>query len=172
LLPCEVTVLAETDPLCGERLAALGFRRRAGRLYLVVLLPDGTPGTIAADACDIFGKRTEVVPSTALSVDGVRRLRRLVQLHGPVVASQGRQQTRPRPWKVVRHDPGVDPFHRLVWVYSSHTTELAAIRGRDRVKAAMVRAAGHEMAARWTWSVVNDPVSALVNTDSAGELGS
>jgi len=166
-----VTVLAETDPLCGERLAALGFRRRGGRLLLVVLLPDGTPGTIAADACDIFGKRPEVGPPTALSVDGVRRLRHLVQLHGPA-ATPRRQQTRPRPWKVVRHDPGVDPFHRLVWVYSSHTTELAASRARDRVKAAMVRAAGHEMAARWTWSVVNDPASVLVNTNSAGELGS
>ena len=62
-----------------------------------------------------------------------------------------------------RHDHGVDPFDRLIWVYSSHTTELAARRARDRVRAVMVRASGYEVAARSTWSVVRDPVGSLVN---------
>ena len=69
-------------PLCGERLRALSFRRRQGVLRLVVVLPDGTPGMVAADATDVFGDAGTVVAGvvTTLSVAGVRRLRsRLVR---------------------------------------------------------------------------------------------
>jgi hypothetical protein len=41
---------------------------------------------------------------------------------------------RPRPWKVVRHRTGVDPFHQILELYSSHSTEQAALRARDRVR--------------------------------------
>ena len=41
-------------PLFGELLAALAFRRFAGVLHLVVELPDGSPGTIRADATDVL----------------------------------------------------------------------------------------------------------------------
>jgi hypothetical protein len=77
MLPCDITVIDEGHPLCGERLRALSFRRRQGVLRLVVVLPDGTPGMVAADATDVFGDAgtsASRLPTT-LSVDGVRRLR-------------------------------------------------------------------------------------------------
>ena len=82
VLPCEITVIDAAHPLCGERLRALSFRRRQGVLRLVVVLPDGTPGMVTADATDVFGDAGTVVPgvATTLSVEGVRRLRsRLTQ---------------------------------------------------------------------------------------------
>jgi hypothetical protein len=76
VLPCEITVIDCAHPLCGERLRALSFRRRQGVLRLVVVLPDGTPGMVAADATDVFGGEGVVARlATTLSVDGVRRLR-------------------------------------------------------------------------------------------------
>jgi hypothetical protein len=80
VLPCEITVIDEAHPLRGERLRALSFRRRQGVLRLVVVLPDGTPGMVAADATDVFGDAGTVVAgvATTLSVDGVRRLRSLL----------------------------------------------------------------------------------------------
>ena len=41
-------------PLFGELLACSGFKRRNGVLLLVVELPDGSPGTVRADATDVF----------------------------------------------------------------------------------------------------------------------
>jgi len=63
--------------LYGEQLRALSFRRRQGVLRLVVVLPDGTPGMVAADATDVFGSDAAVLAglATTLSVEGVRRLR-------------------------------------------------------------------------------------------------
>jgi len=47
-------------------------------VFLVVELPDGSPGTIRADATDVLGEEP-VEPSVAvLDVDGLRSLRRLV----------------------------------------------------------------------------------------------
>lgn len=163
LLPCDVLVVAETHPLRGERLAALSFRRKRGELLLVVVLPDGTPGMIGAAATDVFGARPEPERGpTPLSVEGVRILRVLIETH----RARMRARQRPRPWKVVRHKHGVDPFHRAVCVYSAHTTESAARRARDREKAAMVRAAGYEVAAAWEWSVVQDPAGLLAVTSA------
>jgi hypothetical protein len=83
VLPCEVRVTAETHPLFWRLLAASSFKRLSGVLYLVVVLPDGTPGTISAAATSVFGD----VPApqalgTVLSVEGVRRLRRLLVAAG------------------------------------------------------------------------------------------
>ena len=77
MLPLDVTVIDEGHPLLGERLRALSFRRRQGVLRLVVVLPDGTPGMVAADATDVFGDAGTSASRlpTILSVDGVRRLR-------------------------------------------------------------------------------------------------
>ena len=77
MLPCDVTVIDEGHPLLRERLRALSFRRRQGVLRLVVVLPDGTPGMVAADATDVFGDAGTSASRlpTILSVDGVRRLR-------------------------------------------------------------------------------------------------
>jgi len=77
VLPCGITVTDCAHPLYGEQLRALSFRRRQGVLKLVVVLPDGTPGMVAADATDVFGSDAAVVAGleTTLSVEGVRRLR-------------------------------------------------------------------------------------------------
>ncbi|VBA48415.1 hypothetical protein [Mycobacterium pseudokansasii] len=77
VLPCEITVTDRAHPLYGEQLRALSFRRRQGVLRLVVVLPDGTPGMVAADATDVFGSDAAVLAglATTLSVEGVRRLR-------------------------------------------------------------------------------------------------
>jgi hypothetical protein len=125
----------------------------------VVVLPDGTPGMIAVEATDVFGEPVirEGVP-TIVSVEGARRLRALIEVHREKVA--GRR--RPRPWKVVMHRRGIDPFHRALRVYSSHTVETAARRALSHEKAAMIRTSGYEAAARFDWSVVHDPAGLLV----------
>jgi hypothetical protein len=78
VLPCEVGVVDEAHPLCGERLKAVSFQRRRGALRLVVVLPDGTPGMVLASATDVFGfpdSEALTRAATTLSVEGVRRLR-------------------------------------------------------------------------------------------------
>jgi hypothetical protein len=54
VLPCRVQVTASMHPLFGELLAATGFKRWNGVPLLVVTRPDGSRGTIRADATDIF----------------------------------------------------------------------------------------------------------------------
>jgi len=78
MLPTEVRVTRETHPLFGRLLAANGFKRLRGTLYLVVTLPDRSVGTIAADATDIFSDQIGEVNGTVLSVEGFRRLRVIV----------------------------------------------------------------------------------------------
>jgi hypothetical protein len=63
-----VRVTAGTHPLFGELLEAPGFKRWNGVLLLVVTLPDGSPGTIRADATDVFA--TDPVEPTRLVLDG------------------------------------------------------------------------------------------------------
>ena len=162
VLPCDVDVVDETHPLCGERLKAMSFRRRRGELRLVVVLPDGTPGMVAANATDVFGAGG-VLPApltTTLTVEGVRSLRTQVERSsGSARPSSGRA----KPWKVVRHRHGVDPFDRLEWVYSAHTTERAAQRARDQARAVLARSSGEAEARRWAWSVLDDPAELLSN---------
>ena len=55
LLPCEVRVTSTVHPLFGRLLPATGFKRCDGSLFLVVGLPDGSPGTIPVSATDILG---------------------------------------------------------------------------------------------------------------------
>ena len=59
---------AATHPLFGELLEASGFKRWRGVLLLVVVLPDGSPGTIRADATDVFA--TNPAESTGFVLDG------------------------------------------------------------------------------------------------------
>ena len=47
-------------------------------LMLVIELPDGSPGTIAADATDVLAFDAAAGPVVVLDTDGVRRLRALV----------------------------------------------------------------------------------------------
>ncbi len=69
---------ATTHPLFGELLAASDFRRLDGVLHLVVTLPDGSPGTIRAEATDVLGARPEGAAGTVLDIEGLLSLRRLV----------------------------------------------------------------------------------------------
>ena len=75
VLPCEVRVTARSHPLFGECWHASGFKRWNGVLLLVVELPDGSPGTVRADATDVFAARGAVEPTgLVLDGDGVQAL--------------------------------------------------------------------------------------------------
>ncbi len=70
-------------PLFGQVLVASGFKRWNGSLLLVVVLPDGSPGTVPAEVTDVLGGVATETTVSVLSVDGVRRLRGLVDALGP-----------------------------------------------------------------------------------------
>ena len=76
-MPDEVTVTHAFHPLCGQRLAVEGRRRVGGVACLIVRLPDGTPGTVEVRATSA-GVASERSRGALLSVEGVRRLRRLL----------------------------------------------------------------------------------------------
>jgi hypothetical protein len=78
VLPCDVRVVAGTHPLFGRLLAARSFKRWNGVLLLVVDLPDGSPGTIRADATDVFGVGGPEGAAAVLDAAGLRELHRLV----------------------------------------------------------------------------------------------
>ena len=78
MLPCEVRVTSPTHPLSGRLVAARSFKRLGGELLLVVVLPDGSPGTVRADATDVLGAGSSDGAGTVLDVAGLRRLRTLV----------------------------------------------------------------------------------------------
>jgi hypothetical protein len=78
-LPYEVRVTAATHPLFGQLLAARDFRRVEGVVFLVVELPDGSPGTIRADATDVLGVGAVESVVTVLDVNGLRALNHLVR---------------------------------------------------------------------------------------------
>jgi len=77
VLPCDVRVTASSHPLFGRLLAARGFKRLDGVVFLVVQLPDGSPGTIRVDATDVLGKVAETA-SAVFDVDGLQALHELV----------------------------------------------------------------------------------------------
>jgi hypothetical protein len=90
VLPCEVRVTSSLHPLFGRVLEASGFKRWDGVLLLVVVLPDGSPGTVAADATDVLGVMAPEPTLAVLSVEGVRRLRVLVGGRGAVARRSGK----------------------------------------------------------------------------------
>ena len=94
MLPTEVRVTATTHPLFGRVVPASGFKRRSGVLLLVVTLPDGTPGTIRADATDILSESSGEPDSTVLSVEGFRQLRVLVTALALAPKRRNRPKTR------------------------------------------------------------------------------
>ena len=81
-------------PLFGRVLQATGFKRWDGALLLVVVLPDGSPGTIPAEATDVLGAASAPEVVSVLSVEGVRQLRALVDALGPRRSSRKGAQTR------------------------------------------------------------------------------
>ena len=78
MLPCEVRVSAETHPLFGRLVKAASFKRFNGVVHLVIELPDGSPGTIRAEATDVFGAGEAQRLAVVLDADGLRRLHGLV----------------------------------------------------------------------------------------------
>jgi hypothetical protein len=73
-------VVAETHPLFGRLLRAVSFRRVSDSLLLVVELPDGSPGTIRADATNVLGDPPAACGlATVLDGDGVQALHVLVR---------------------------------------------------------------------------------------------
>ena len=73
---------------------ATGFKRRSGVLLLVVTLPDGTPGTIRADATDILCDGPPEPGGTVLTAEGIRQLRLLVDALAPAPKRRSRPKTR------------------------------------------------------------------------------
>jgi hypothetical protein len=90
VLPCRVRVTVSTHPLFGELVEASGFKRWNGVLLLVVALPDGSPGTMRADATDIFA--TDPVEPTCLVLAGAG----LQELHALVTTLRQRRSSRGR----------------------------------------------------------------------------
>jgi hypothetical protein len=71
-------VTASRHPLFGLLLAAHHFRRVDGVVFLVVTLPDGSPGTIRADATDAVDATAPDEVGLVLDGEGLRSLRHLV----------------------------------------------------------------------------------------------
>ena len=69
---------AERHPLFGASLSAVAFRRVEGVVFLVVGLPDGSPGTVRVDATDVLGASGDDDAGTILDADGLVRLHVLV----------------------------------------------------------------------------------------------
>jgi hypothetical protein len=82
-LPEEVTVTAAHHPLAGMRLAVEGRRAIRGRAHLIVRLPDGTPGTVELRATSAASAEGGAPAGALLSVEGLRRLRRLLSPGAP-----------------------------------------------------------------------------------------
>jgi hypothetical protein len=89
-----VRVTSTLHPLFGRLLQATGFKRWNGKVLLVVVLPDGSPGTIQASATNILGDKGPAERSTVLSVEGVRQLRVLVSSLKSTRRSPSRPKTR------------------------------------------------------------------------------
>jgi hypothetical protein len=77
-LPEAVTVTAAHHPLAGMQLAVEGRRVVRGAACLIVRLPDGTPGTVELSATSCAAAEGGAPACALLSVEGVRRLRRLL----------------------------------------------------------------------------------------------
>jgi hypothetical protein len=89
VLPCEVRVIGEAHPLFGRLVRARSFKRWHGVLCLVIELPDGSPGTIRADATDVLGAVTADGPAVVVDAEGLRRLRSLVLVLGSRAGRDG-----------------------------------------------------------------------------------
>lgn len=78
MLPCDVRVTAAMHPLFGELLVCSGFKRWNGVLLLVVELPDGSPGTVRADATNVFAAVPIAPTGLVLDGEGIQALHALV----------------------------------------------------------------------------------------------
>ena len=76
-VPAEVVVVAPTHPLAGWTLVVEGHRTVGGEPCWLVRLPDGSAGTVALSATN--AGQSSAGAGALLSVDGVRRLRALLE---------------------------------------------------------------------------------------------
>ena len=70
-------VVAPTHPLTGQVLRARHVYRRYGRLWLVLVLPDGGVTSVPVEHTDVLAIEPVVaarVGETTVSIDGARRL--------------------------------------------------------------------------------------------------
>jgi len=72
-----------------------------------------------------------------------------------------RSRTSCKPWAVIRTP--VDDPSQVAWVYTHHTTELAATRQRDRLAR---HGQAQPDAGQWRWTVVEDRAGELVNAEA------
>jgi hypothetical protein len=81
----------------------------------MVVLPDGSPGTIPATATDVLGSSPGEAITSTLSVEGVRRLRQLLDTLGPTGSSRKGAQTRKeaQPTLNAQTNREVSPLRRL-----------------------------------------------------------
>jgi hypothetical protein len=93
VLPAEARVTAGTHPLFGRLLRASSFKRIGGVFHLVVELPDGSPGTIPAEATDVFGDVVVERDVTVLTVEGARRLRVMLEAQTRGMQCSGRTRS-------------------------------------------------------------------------------
>jgi hypothetical protein len=84
VLPCQVRVTVAAHPLSGCLLSAHHFRRVDGVVFLVVDLPDGSPGTVRAESTDVLGVCVEESVGTVLDGEGLRALRAMLTRLRPV----------------------------------------------------------------------------------------
>jgi hypothetical protein len=88
-----VRVIDHLHPLFGQVLLAKAFVHRGGILFLIVTLPDGSPATISADATDALGHSDAPKESpTVLSIEGIRKLKALVETTGSIGNSTTRSK--------------------------------------------------------------------------------
>jgi hypothetical protein len=76
-----VRLVAAGHPLAGRVVRARHVYRRYGRLWLVVVLPDGGVASVAVEDTDVLAAEPVVavaVGGTTLSIEGARRLIGLV----------------------------------------------------------------------------------------------
>ena len=70
-------MVAPTHPLTGRVLRARHVYRRYGRVWLVLVLPDGGVTSVPVEDTDVLAIEPVVVPpvgQTTVSIDGARRL--------------------------------------------------------------------------------------------------
>jgi hypothetical protein len=79
-LPAEVVVVAPAHPLAGRTLVVEGYRTVGGERCLLVRLPDGSAGSVPLSATSAGSCSAGV--GAVLSVEGVRRLRALLEARG------------------------------------------------------------------------------------------
>ncbi|MGH3952166.1 MAG: hypothetical protein ACRDSE_24150, partial [Pseudonocardiaceae bacterium] len=91
-LPAEVRVIASSHPLSGQLLHARHVYRRYGRIWLVLVVPDGGVTSVAVEDTDVLTAEPVVAPrvgDTVVSIHGARRLLELLAAVRARTAQEG-----------------------------------------------------------------------------------